>query len=126
MLGRNKKGGAKAPSILEKLEDNGTSYKVEKDIEIPYLIGSSPGRGPLYPFGSMKVKDSFFVDLETWKKRNTSKHFDKSGARRIDRLQGSLGSSARTYSQRNKQGKWRFTTRQQQTPVEGVRVWRIE
>ena len=126
MLGRNKKGGAKAPSILEKLKNNGTTYKVEKDVERPVSRRRPLGRGLLYPFPSMEVEDSFFVDLETWKKRNTRKHLDKSRARRIDRLQSCLAQAARSYSKRNKQGKWRFTTRQQQTPVEGVRIWRIE
>ena len=125
MLGRNKKEGAKAPSILNKLEINRTAFKVEEDVKVP-KPRQSPGRGSLYPFSSMKVEDSFFVDLETWTKRNTRKHFDKSRARRVDRLQGTLGSSARTYSIRNKQGKWKFTTRQQLKPVAGVRIWRIE
>ena len=124
MLGRNKKEGAQAPSPLPV---NQTAYKLEKNIEVPdSQRGRSTGRRLIYPFSSMKVEDSFFVDLETWTKRNTRKHFDKSRARRVDRLQGTLGSSARTYSLRNKQGKWKFTTRQQLKPIAGVRIWRIE
>ena len=122
MLGRNKKEGAKAPSPLPV---NRTAYKLEKNIEVPDSRKSA-GRRLTYPFGSMKVEDSFFVDLETWKKRNTRKSKDKSYARRIDRLQGSLSQSAKSYSIRNKQGKWKFTSRQQRTPVAGVRIWRIE
>ena len=122
MLGRNKKEGAKAPSPLPV---NRTAYKLEKNIKMPALR-KALGREPIYPFSIMKVGHSFFVDLETWKKRNTRKSKDKSYARRIDRLQGSLIQSARTYSIRNKQGKWKFTSRQQSTPVVGVRIWRIE
>ena len=121
MLGRNKKEGAQAPSNLS----NRTAYKLEKNVDIPQSR-KSQGRGPTYPFGSMKVEDSFFVDLETWKKRNTRESKEKTRSRRIDRLQGTLGSSARTYSIRNKQGKWKFITRQQQKPVAGVRIWRTK
>ena len=122
MLGRNKKEGAKAPSPLPV---NRTAYKLEKNIKLP-APKKALGREPIYPFSIMKVGHSFFVDLETWKKRNTRKSKDKSYARRIDRLQGSLSQSAKSYSIRNKQGKWKFTTRQQQKPVVGVRIWRIE
>jgi len=123
LLGRNKKGGAQAPSDLSKLEINKTVYKVEENVDKP-SSRSSPGRALLYPFSSMKVEDSFFVDLETWEKRNLRKSVDKSSARKIDRLQSGLGGVARAYSRRNKQGKWKFTTRQQQHPVVGVRIWR--
>ena len=122
MLGRNKKEGAKAPSPFPV---NRTAYKLEKNIEVPDSP-KAPGRSPIYPFSSMKVKDSFFVDLEEWKKRSVYDSKDKSRARRIDRLQSSLGASARSYSARNKQGKWKFTTRQQLKPVAGVRIWRIK
>ena len=125
MLGRNKKEGAKAPSNLNKLEINKTAFKIEEDVDVP-KPRQSPGRGSLYPFSSMKVEDSFFVDLETWTKRNLRKSADKSNARKIDRLQSALGGVARAYSRRYKQGKWKFTTRQQQKPVVGVRIWRIE
>ena len=120
MLGRNKKEGAKAPSPLPV---NRTAYKMEKNVEMP---DKATGRKPLYPFSSMKVEDSFFVDLEEWKKRSVYDSKDKSRARRIDRLQSTLGASARSYSARNKQGKWKFTTRQQLKPVAGVRIWRIK
>jgi hypothetical protein len=125
LLGRNKKEGAQAPSILNKLEINRTAFKVEEDVKVP-KPRHSPGRGSLYPFSSMKVEDSFFVDLETWTKRNLRKSTDKSNARKIDRLQSALGGVARDYSRRHTQGKWKFTTRQQQKPVVGVRIWRIE
>ena len=122
MLGRNKKEGAQAPSPLPV---NRTAYKMEKNVEMP-APHKAPGRKPLYPFSSMKVEDSFFVDLEEWKKRSVYDSKDKSRARRIDRLQSTMGGSARSYSVRNKQGKWKFTTRQQLKPIAGVRIWRIE
>jgi hypothetical protein len=122
LLGRNKKEGAQAPSPLPV---NRTAYKMEKNVEMP-APHKAPGRKPLYPFSSMKVEDSFFVDLEEWKKRSVYDSKDKSRARRIDRLQSTLGASARSYSARNKQGKWKFTTRQQLKPIAGVRIWRIE
>ena len=88
MLGRNKKEGAKAPSPLPV---NQTAYKLEKNIEVPdSQRGKSTGRKLIYPFSSMKVEDSFFVDLETWKKRNTRESKEKTHSRRIDRLQGTL------------------------------------
>ena len=98
---------------------------MEKNVEMP-APHKAPGRKPLYPFSSMKVEDSFFVDLEEWKKRSVYDSKDKSRARRIDRLQSTMGGSARSYSVRNKQGKWKFTTRQQLKPIAGVRIWRIE
>ena len=123
MLGRNKKEGAKAPSPLPV---NRTAYKLEKNVKLP-APKKALGREPIYPFSIMKVGHSFFVDLEEWKKRSVDDDSkDKSRIRRIDRLQSSLGASARTYSVRNKQGKWKFTTRQQLKPIAGVRIWRIE
>lgn len=65
-------------------------------------------RGPYkYPWPTMAVGDNFEVPF---------------GGPAVN-LANSLGTAARTWSQRNMNGEWKFTVRKTET---GVRIWRTE
>jgi hypothetical protein len=84
--------------------------QIERGIEIPEVVGRSPGRKPKYPFADMEVGDSFSVHL--------NKKGDKVEAKKVAvRLSVSVA-----YYQRNYGG--RFTTRTMLD--EGVvRCWKV-
>ena len=73
-------------------------FKIEKNVKIPETAGLR-GRIPTYPFGSMKVGDSFCAPKEAQK---------------------SLRCAAIMYGKRNNM---RFTTRSQDNGQ--IRIWRI-
>jgi hypothetical protein len=78
------------------------NYKIEKGIPIPQKLG----RNPLWPFSQMEIKDSVFIPIEPYERKNHS-----------------LIMNAARNAGNKKNPKWKFCSRR----VEGgIRVWRIE
>lgn len=69
------------------------------------------GNTPKYPWPQLEVGDSFTVEYE-----DRPSHTP-------DQISNTLASSASSWSRRNRDGRWKFTTRQTR---KGVRVWRTE
>ena len=69
------------------------------------------GRALKYPWAKMEVGDSFEVT------------YDQRPGKTPYAIVNSLAGSAASWSKRNREGQWKFTTRQSRT---GVRVWRTE
>lgn len=81
------------------------AYKIEKNKPIPKVGPVNKGKSK-YPFGSMKVGDSFILD----------EHYEIA-------VNKSIHKRALVWSRINTGGKWKFTCRRDGNKL---RVWRIK